>query len=150
MEGLQTAQENDPEISCILELMKQSPEKPPWHSVALHSHDVRVLWGKWHRLRIWNGILQRRFKSPGGSSEVWQVILPAKLRKEFMPVIHGGMTGGHLACRRTAASIQSREHWPTWSSGLDTFLKECEHCARYHRGTVPRKAALCTPRVGEP
>jgi len=150
VEGLRTAQENDPEISCILNLMKQSHEKPPWDSVALQSHDVRVLWGMWPRLKIWNGILRRRFESPNGLSEVWQVILPVKLRKEFLYVIHGGMTGGHLARRRTAASIQSRAYWPTWSSDLDTFLKECEPCARYHRGTVPRKAALCTPMVGEP
>ena len=150
MEGLRTAQENDSEISCILKLMKQSPEKPPWDSVALQSHDVRVLWGMWPRLRVWNGILQRRFESPDGSSEIWQVILPVKLRKEFLSVIHGGMTGGHLARRRTAASIQSRAYWPAWSSDLDTFLKECKPCARYHRGTVPRKAALCTPMVGEP
>jgi len=150
MEGIRVAQESDPDISCILKLTNQSPEKPPWDEVALQSHDVRVLWGMWPRLRVWNGILQRRFESPDGLSGVWQVILPAKLRKEFLSVIHGGMTGGHLARRRTAASIQSRAYWPTWSSDLDTFLKECEPCARYHRGSAPRKAALRTPLVGEP
>ena len=148
MEGLRTAQENDSEISCILKLMKQSPEKPPWDSVALQSHDVRVLWGMWPRLRVWNGILQRRFESPDGSSEIWQVILPVKLRKEFLSVIHGGMTGGHLARRRTAASIQSRAYWPAWSSDLDTFLKECKPCARYHRGTVPRKLLFVRQWLG--
>ena len=80
----------------------------------------------------------------------WQVILPKKLRKEFLSVIHGGMTGGHLARRRTAASIQSRAYWPTWSSDLDAFLRECEPCARYRRGSAPKKAHLRTPLVGEP
>ena len=150
IEGLRAAQESDPDVSCILDLMNDSMEKPPWDSVACRSHDVRVLWGMWPRLRIWNGILQRRFESPNGLSVTWQVVLPVKLRKEFLSVIHGGMTGGHLARRRTAASIQSRVYWPTWSSDLDAFLRECEPCARYHRGCAPKKANLCTPLVGEP
>jgi len=96
------------------------------------------------------GILQRRFESTDGLSVIWQVVLPQIMRAEFLFVIHGGMTGGHLARKRTAASIQSRAYWPTWSTDLDTFLRKCEPCARYHRGTVPKKAKLCTPPVGEP
>ena len=150
LEGLRAAQESDPDTSCIMELLKQSTEKPPWDAVAFKSCDVRVLWNMWPRLRIWNGILQRKFESSDGSSLNWQVVLPQKMRTDFLTVIHGGMTGGHLARRRTAASIQSRAYWPTWSTDLDTFLKKCEPCARYHRGAVPRKAMLCTPPVGEP
>jgi len=88
LEGLQPAQENDPDISCIIQLMKQSSDKPPWDSVVLQSHDVRVLWGMWPRLRIWNGLLQRKFESADGSSVNWQVILPTKLRSEFLSTVH--------------------------------------------------------------
>ena len=35
LEGLRTAQENDKDISCIIDLMRHSPDKPPWESVAL-------------------------------------------------------------------------------------------------------------------
>jgi len=150
LDGLRAAQESDPDTSCVMELMNQSTEKPPWDAVALRSSDVRVLWNMWPRLRIWNGILQRRFESTDGLSVIWQVVLPQVMRAEFLFVIHGGMTGGHLARKRTAASIQSRAYWPTWSTDLDTFLRKCEPCARYHRGTVPKKAKLCTPPVGEP
>ena len=73
-----------------------------------------------------------------------------KMRREFLSAIHGGMTGGHLARRRTAASIQARAYWPTWSSDLDMFLKECAPCAQYHRGNAPRKVRMQTPLVGEP
>jgi len=150
LESIRTAQECDPDLSCILGLMNRSEEKPPWDSVALQSHDVRVLWGMWPRLRVWHGILQRKFEAVDGTSVVWQVILPSKLRKEFLSIVHCGMHGGHLARKRTAASIQSRAYWPTWSSDLDTFLRECEPCACYHRGNAPRKACLQTPLVGEP
>ena len=130
--------------------MKRSPDKPPWESVALHSFDVRVLWGMWPRLRVHDGVLQRRFESPDGISVKWQTVLPLKLRKEFLSAIHGGMTGGHLGRKRTAASIQARAYWPTWSSDLNEFLRQCAPCARYHRGSAPRKAGLQTPLVGEP
>jgi len=60
------------------------------------------------------------------------------------------MTGGHLGRKRTAASIQARAHWPTRSSDLDAFLRECTPCARYYRESAPRKANLQTPSVGEP
>jgi len=60
------------------------------------------------------------------------------------------MTGGHLARRRTAAAIQLRAYWPTWSSDLDLFLKQCPACARYYRGSAPRKAHMQMPLVGEP
>lgn len=149
-EGVRTAQEEDSDISCIIQLMKQSQDKPPWESVALHSHDVRVLWGMWPRLRIHDGVLQRRFETPDGLSVKWQVVLPLKLRKEFLSVVHGGMTGGHLGRKRTASSIQARAYWPTWSTDLDAFLRECAPCTRYHRGKTPRKAGMQTPSVGEP
>ena len=52
MDGLRSAEENDPDISGILQLMKQSEEKPSWDAVALQSHDARVLWNMWPRLRV--------------------------------------------------------------------------------------------------
>ena len=150
LEGIRAAQEDYPDVLYVLQLLKQSSDKPPWESVSMQSHDVRVLWGMWPRLRVSNGLLQRKFESPDGITVKWQVILPAKLRREFLTVIHGGMTGGHLGRKRTAASIQMRAYWPTWSSDLDAFLKECAPCAQYHRGGAPRKAKMQTPLVGEP
>ena len=122
----------------------------PWDAVALPSHDVRILRNMWPRLRIRNGILQRGFESLDGSAVNCQIVLPATLRKELLGVIHEGMTGGHLARKRTAACVQARTYSPTWSSDLDQFLKECQPCARYHRGGPPKKAGICTPLVDQP
>ena len=149
-EGLRSAQESDPDISVILNLLKLTPEKPPWEAVALQSHDVRVLWSMWPRLCIRDGILQRRFESADGLSILWQIILPKNMRKDFLTLAHGGMTGGNLARKRTAATVQARVYWPSWSTDLDTFLRECSVCARYYRGTAPRKVAMQTPLVGGP
>ena len=60
------------------------------------------------------------------------------------------MTGGHLGRRRTASSVQSRAYWPTWSSDLDRFMKECEPCSRYHRGNVRHQKPMQISLVGDP
>ena len=148
-EGLRVAQNDDPYISCIINLLQQSSEKPPWDTVSLRSNDIKVLWHMWPRLQIRDGLLKRRFETPDGLSVKWQIVLPASLRQDFLTTIHTGMSGAHLARRKTAASIQARAYWPTWSSDLDIFLRSCIPCARYHRGRIPRNASLQPSLVGE-
>ena len=133
MNDLAAAQRADPDIGFLIELMENNSQKPPWESVALKSSDVRTLWRMWSRLQIRDRLLKRRFESADGSSSHWQVVWPASLRTEFLTMVHEGMSGGHLARRRTAAGIQSRAFWPTWSSDLNMFLKTCIPCARYRR-----------------
>jgi len=60
------------------------------------------------------------------------------------------MTGSHLGRRRTAATIQFRIYWPTWSADLDQLLRSCLQCCQYHRGKIRSQAELQTPMVGEP
>ena len=103
---------------------------------------------QWPRLQIRNGILCHRYESVDGLSVEWQVVLPTNLRRQFLTAIHTGMSAGHLARRRTAAAIQYRAYWPTWSD-LDNYLKSCIPCARYHRTAIPRHAALQPILVGE-
>jgi len=132
LEELCAAQKADPDISHILNLMEASLEKPPWDSVSSQTYDVRVLWETWPRLRVWNGVLQRRFESPDGSATTWQVILPRQMRSEFLYE----MIDAHLSRKRTAVSIQAKAYWPTWSSDMNAFWKErrpCGESAPYER-----------------
>lgn len=55
-----------------------------------------------------------------------------------------------MGLKKTASAVQSRAYSPTWSSDLALFVKRCSQCASYHRGTLPRRAELQTPQVGEP
>jgi len=139
LQNLQSAQEADEDISVILRLFKQSPDKPIWEEVAMCSHDVQVLWSYWPRLRVYSGVLQRSFVESDKGNVVWQVVIPKSMRKEFLAEAHGRMTGGHFARRRTAATIQARAYWPSWSTDLDVYLKQCPACARYYRGSISTK-----------
>jgi transposase InsO family protein len=150
LEGLQSAQRQDPDIGFVIEVLERDSEAPQWDTVALKSRDVKVLWKQWPRLEMHGGLLKRRFESNDGKTERWQVVWPKESRTEFLSIAHSGMTGGHLGQKKTAAAVQSRAYWPTWSSDLTTFMKRCNVCARYHRGAVPHRAPMQTPLVGEP
>jgi len=109
--------------------MENNKEKPEWEEVALSSQCVKTLWNQWTHLSIRDGLLKQRFEAADGLSSHWQIIWPASMKDEFLQVAHGGMTGGHLGRRKTAAAIQARAYWPSWSSDLDYFLRQCEPCA---------------------
>ena len=148
--GLKAKQQEDRDISVMLELMQSSEVKPPWEAVALSSHNVKTFWAQWPRLVVKEGLLKRRFESADGKRVWWQVVMPASLRAEFIQIAHGGMTGGHFGRRRTAAAIQARAYWPSWMSDIQNFIRQCTPCARYHRGAIPRRIGLQPTLVGEP
>jgi len=149
-EGIKQAQELDENISRIVQFIIRSPDKPPWEKVAMLNHETKCLWSMWPRLRLWQGLLQRKFEVIETRKIIWQVVLPKVMRDKFLSEAHGGMTGGHLAKSRTVATVQARAYWPSWSSDFDMFLKKCPACARYHRGNVPRQTSMQTPMVGDP
>jgi transposase InsO family protein len=92
----------------------------------------------------------RRFEAIDGMSVTWQAILPEVLRREFLCVAYGGMTGGHLGREKTLAVVKSRAYWPSWSSDVDAFLRQCEPYAQYHRGVPSRTCEMQITLVGEP
>jgi transposase InsO family protein/predicted aspartyl protease len=149
-DDLKAAQKEDKDIGCIIEWMTEKTEQPPWSYVALKSDDTKTIWNMWPRLALRDGALKRRFEEVDGTQERWQIILPKVFRKEFMEIAHTGMTGGHLAEKKTALAIQLRAYWPTWKLDLRTYLRACEPCSRYHRGAIPHQAPLQTPPVGAP
>ena len=150
LDGLRAEQRKDPDIGFFIELLENHREKPEWNDVSLKSNDVKTLWNLWPRMSMRDGLLKRRYEDSDGKSERWQTVMPKTLRADFLAIAHSGMTGGHMGKSRTAAAIQSRAYWPTWSSDLDLFMKQCEPCAKYHRGTLRRTGELQTSLVGEP
>jgi len=148
-DGLCAAQRVDPDVGFVIRQMEGNKVKPEWEEVALSSRSVKILWNQWLRLAIQDGLLKRRFEAADGASVHWEVVWPASMKDELLQVAHAGMTGGHLGRRKTAAAIQIRAYWPTWSSDLDSFLRQCEPRVRYHRENVKLQAKLHPFPAGE-
>ena len=104
---------------------------------------MRVLgpWKAWPRLQVWNGILYRRFDLSDGTTTTWQAILPKQMRQEFLL----RMIDGHLSRKRTAASIQARVYWPTWSSDMNVVWKERQSGVRNYGESAPYESTKNTP-----
>ena len=149
LEGLYNAQGSDPDISYILKLMENSEKSQhaTWWHASLKTYESYGACGRDFEFGM---VCLRGFVSMDGSYVTWQVILLKQVRREFLTVIHGRMTGGHRGRKWTAALIQARTYWPTWSSDLDAFLRECRPFAQYHHGSALKKAHLRTPMVGQP
>ena len=80
----------------------------------------------------------------------WQTVVPRSMRREFIKATHEGSTGGHLGRKRTEAAIKARAYWPSWSEDVQNVLQRCEPCAKYHRGSAPKRVGLKPFLAGEP
>jgi len=97
-----------------------------------------------------NDILYRRWYSVCGVEVSWQAVLPTGLRKDFVQRVHEGMTGGHLAVKKTQEQVSRRAYWPGWKTDVPRILKLCIPCAQYHRGSPPRVVPLKPMTAGSP
>lgn len=76
-EELQDLQESDIVISPIMELLKNSPLKPPKAQIQGFHRDSRILWCQWNCLVVDNGLLYRKLKNPVRlSGEQKQLVAP--------------------------------------------------------------------------
>jgi len=148
-QSLLEAQKRDPDIAFVYEKIAAADEKPTWNDVSAKSRETKVLCSFWPRLSIRDEILVRLFESESGTDRHYQVILPKVLREQFLELTHVG-AAGHLGFKKSAAAVQARAYWPTWSSDLTLYLKRCKQCSQYHRGTLQRHAEMQIPQVGEP
>ena len=149
-EEIATAQQQDAEINPIIVLMNRSKEKPAWKDVELQSAEVKSQWNELERLEVRGGILRRKWTSISWTSHRWQIVLPTNYRKEFIHMVHTGMTGGHLVRSKTEEQVRERAYWPNWRSDVASELKRCVECERYHRGKAPRQTPLHPFGAGEP
>mgnify|MGYP003389980841 FL=1 len=149
-EELVKAQGEDTELSVIYARLKQGLPKPQWEEVALRTEGTKTLWHQWERLAVKNDVLYRRWDSAYGAEVSWQVVLPASLRKAFVQRVHEGMTGGHMALKKTQNQVSRRAYWPGWKVEVAKLLKACVPCAQYHRGGPPRSVPLKPMLAGSP
>jgi transposase InsO family protein len=111
---------------------------------------VKSYWTQWERLRLQNGVLSRRWESEDGLRVVWQTLLPAVYRPDFIRLLHSGVTGGHMGLTKTCEQVKARAYWIGWASDVRTELTKCNACAQYHMGNAPRQVGLQPMPVGEP
>jgi len=137
-------------LAFVYDRVAAKSAKPKEDDVSVYSQELRHLCSFWPRLEIRHELLCRRFEDVTTQAVHWQVVLPKCFREEFLQSVHAGPTAGHMGLKKTAAAVQARVFWPSWSSDLVVSMNKCQECARYHRGILPRQAEMQTPQVGQP
>ena len=122
------AQNQDPEIRVILQLMQESTNKPPWQEVASYSVAVKTYWGQWQSLKVHDGKLYRYLDSETSEPGRWQLVVPQSLRREVFEQVHGSPTCGHFGVKKTLARIRERFFWPSCRQSVEPWCRNCEQC----------------------
>ncbi len=60
--NLSAAQEEDPDLVCMKELLRYHDIRLPWNAVREESAEVKILWTQFHRLKVQENVLYRRRK----------------------------------------------------------------------------------------
>ena len=86
-------------------------EKPVRDLAASYSPDVRKLWIEWDNLHHVEGVLYHRRIEQQTQQLYNQLIVPHKLRKEFIHLCHNPVLSGHLGIDKTVNKIQQKTNW---------------------------------------
>jgi len=85
-DGLRRAQEDDPDISSVCQLLLLSQLKLNWEDVALKSADVKTLWGMWPRLAVRDGLLKDGSRLQTGGHSLVRLSFQKHYGKSFYPL----------------------------------------------------------------
>ena len=138
------------DIGWIRDAVERGMDKPTWNEISAKSAESKALWAQWDRLCVRNGILMRKYESIPDGGDMFQVIMPKSIRKQFVKDLHEGLGCAHLGRNRTEALVRHRAYWPGWSDTVDLVIKCCAPCAKYSREKPPRQVGLTPIVCGEP
>ena len=105
-------------------------EKPSNKQIAKEGNEVAKLLKGWDRLRLADGLLQRRVLI--GGSEYHQLVLPQVLRRQILKMVHDDM--GHHSSEKTLANLRKRVFWPGMTSDTVLYCAQCERCVTAKMG----------------
>jgi len=144
-EAIKKSQLEDPEIRQVIAFKRDCEDAPSADVVA-----VKVYLTHWPLLELKDGLLCCHRPTGDGTTFDLQIVMPDKLRQDFLRLAHSGFGGGHLGSRRTAKTVQARAYWVGWGADTRRFCQSCDVCARYRRGPAPRQGALRDMTTGAP
>ncbi|CAG2224863.1 Retrovirus-related Pol polyprotein from transposon 297 [Mytilus edulis] len=141
-------QDNDPDISKIVNMLGEFDEKPGKEVVSGCSYGIRNLWSVWESLLIENGLLYYRIETDNEENLV--LVAPTEIRNQIMKEFHNSVISGHLGRDRTIRAIKNRFYWPGMTSDISSWVRECIVCAKAKPGPGIGRFPLQQSLVGCP
>ncbi len=144
--NLAAAQDEDPDLQFVKELLRDHDVRPPWDIVREESAEVKILWTQFHWLKIQENVLYRRRKETAANPQ-WQVVAPKPLRSQIFKACHHHAMAAHQGVVRTAALIKRRFYWPRMQKDVEAWCKRCTACGCC-KTTVRGHSELQQPKHG--
>jgi len=67
-----------------------------------------------------------------------------------MRTAHASVTGGHMGVKKNQVKVAKQAYWVGWSKPVRDFCRNCDVCAKYHRGATKKQGELQNMWVGAP
>ena len=71
--NLAAAQEEDPDLVFVKELLREHDIRPPWNAVREESAEVKILWTQFHLLKVQENVLYHKRRETTANPQ-WQVV----------------------------------------------------------------------------
>ena len=146
------AQEDDPVISRLMELLRDNDMKPGKTQCRREIRPVsQIIHSSWHYLRYNSqGILCRRIPRKGAKHRyVWQRLVPSVFQEEIVRYIHQE-TCMHLGYTKVYQVMTMRFFWYNMSQDLLQWVRACKSCQQTKKGQGGSKLELRQEIVGAP
>jgi len=147
-EELNAAQRAEEAICITIEYCKKGvlPDRDETRTVPEEAKEMLL---QFESLVVKNDILYCRFMHRDGSTKHLQLILPTKLRREYIECIHADL--GHFGQAKTCEAVARHAYFPGWRPYSKLIVRNCTVCNKSHRGgRMPKQTALRPMRKFRP
>jgi len=128
-EELVAAQQAEEAIRVTIEFCNKGvpPDRDEIRSIP---EEAKTMLLQFESLVVKDGLLHRRFVHHDGSTKHLQLILPTKLRKEYVERIHADL--GHFGQAKTCEAVDRRAYFPGWRAYSKLIVRNCTVCNKSH------------------
>ena len=122
------------------------PDRDEIRTILEEAKDMLL---QFESLVVKNDILHRQFMHRDGSTRHLQLILPTKMRREYIERTHADL--GHFGQAKTCEAVARRAYFPGWRPYTKLVVRNCTVCYKSHLGErMPRQTALRPMRKFRP
>lgn len=148
-EQLRLNQSQDPVLSRVQDWLGAG-QRPAWPAVSALDTETKALYSQWPSLINRDGLLHRRWQTPGGNRDIFQLVVPRRLRPRVLQLVHGSVGAGHFGVTKTLHRLRSRFYWPGCRQDVELYVHRCDTCTAQKGPTRRSHAPLQQYQVGAP
>ena len=111
--------------------------------------EAKDLLHQWDSLQLKDDILYRKYHRSDGTTKYLQLVLPGRLRRQYVQRLHADL--GHFGQAKTCEAVAQQVYFQGWQHYTQLIVKTCTICQMSQRGRqAPRQTPLRPMREFRP